>query len=168
VNVKGLIAAMLLFTAVGVGPAAAHAALVSSDPPSGAILTEPPTQVTLTFNETLLETMVAVSVRDEQDTVLLSSVAEAAGATVLFGWPSDANAGTYFLAYRVVSADGHPVTGEIEVTIDPSASTEAIAASLEPADQSAGLPNWVLVVAIGLLIGVAVGLITMALRRKRV
>jgi methionine-rich copper-binding protein CopC len=150
------------------GPAFAHAALISSDPPSGAIVTQPPSQITLTFNEELLESMVAVSVRDDQDTVLLTSVAEAAGTTVLFPWPVEASDGTYRLAYRVVSADGHPVTGEIEITVDATASAEIVSASLEAAQAPDGPPNWMLVLVIGLLVGIAVGLFAVALRRKRV
>ena len=53
-------------------------------------------------------------------------------------WPADIDAGTYQVAYRVVSADGHPVTGAITFTITggapptptaaPTAATAASAA----------------------------------------
>jgi methionine-rich copper-binding protein CopC len=165
---RRLLAIVLLLTLGTATPAFAHAGLVSSDPPDGALLTQAPSQVSLTFNEELLERAVSVSVRDSQDQVLLTSVAEAAGTTVIMGWPAEANSGTYRLAYRVVSADGHPVTGEIAVTIDPAATDEEVSAALTEATSSSGLPSWVLVVFIGLFVGIAIGLFTAAFRRKRV
>jgi methionine-rich copper-binding protein CopC len=162
-----LLAGVVLL-ATGGTPAFAHAGLVSSDPPSGALLLEAPSQVSLTFNENLLETLVNVSVINDADEVLLTSVAEAAGPTVIVGWPADATDGTYRLAYRVVSADGHPVTGEIQLTIDATATPEDVTAAAERATQSSpALPSWVLIVGIGLLAGIAIGLFTVALRRKR-
>lgn len=165
---RRLITAVFLLMMMTTSPALAHAGLVSSDPVDGALLTSAPDQVTLTFNEELLEQAVSVSVRDSDDTVLSTSVAEAAGATVIFDWPAAASAGEYRLAYRVVSADGHPVTGEITVTIDAEATDAEVNAALETATASAGMPSWVLVVLIGVLVGVAIGLFALAFRRKRV
>ena len=160
--------AVVALLATGGSPAFAHAGLVSSTPPDGALLTEAPSQVTLTFNENLLETLVNVSVIDADDNVLLTSVAEAAGPTVIVGWPPEATDGIYRLAYRVVSADGHPVTGDIQLTVDAAATPTEVAAAAERATQSSSsLPSWVLIVGIGLFIGIAIGLFTVALRRKR-
>jgi methionine-rich copper-binding protein CopC len=161
--------AVVVMMATGGAPALAHAGLVSSDPPSGALLTEAPSQVSLTFNEDLLETLVNVSVINEADEVLLTSVAEASGPTVIVGWPADAANGAYRLAYRVVSADGHPVTGEIQLTVDANATPEDVTAAAEKASQSSSpIPGWVLIVGIGLLVGIAIGLFAVAFRRKKV
>lgn len=164
-----VLVAVVTLSLSGITSAAAHAGLVSSDPTNGALLTTQPSQVTLTFNEDLLETMVNVSIIDADDAVVSTSIAEAAGPTVIVGWPAEATDGVYRLAYRVVSADGHPVTGDIELTIDAAATPEQVLAAEQRATQSqAAIPGWVFVVGIGLFSGVAVALFTLALRRKRV
>jgi methionine-rich copper-binding protein CopC len=168
-RVFAVLLAVVTLSMAGISSAFAHTGLVSSDPPSGALLMTQPTQVTLTFNEDLLETMVNISIIDTDDAVVSTSIAEAAGPTVIVGWPSEATDGTYRLAYRVVSADGHPVTGDIELTIDAAATPEQVSAAEQRATQSqAAIPGWVFIVGIGVFSAVAVALFTLALRRKRV
>jgi methionine-rich copper-binding protein CopC len=163
-----LLGVLALFV-TGIPPAAAHAGLVSSDPANGSLLTTAPSQVTLTFNEDLLETMVNVSVLDANNAVISADVAEAAGPTVIVGWPSQATDGTYRLAYRVVSADGHPVTGEIEFTIDAAATPADITAAAERiAESQSAIPGWVFIVGIGLIVGVAISVFTVLLSKRRV
>jgi CopC domain len=62
VLVVGALAIALLCSAL---PAAAHAALVSSDPADGATLSSPPTVITLTFNEPVEGEFSQVAVVDE-------------------------------------------------------------------------------------------------------
>ena len=127
-------------------PAGAHAGLVSSDPADGSVLMQEPTQVVLEFNEALLEQTVSIAIRDGQDQVVSAAAAQASGATVIVPWPAGLPDDTYRIAYRVVSADGHPVTGEISLALnvagDPSVEAVPAAAS------SSGAPGWL----IGLLI----------------
>lgn len=163
-----LLSAVALFI-TSIAPAAAHAGLVSSDPANGSLLTTAPTQVTLTFNEDLLETMVNVSILDADNAVISTDSAEANGPTVIVGWPSQAAEGIYRLAYRVVSADGHPVTGEIEFTIDASATPADITAAAErSAESQSAIPGWVFIVGIGLIVGAAISVFTVLLSKRRV
>jgi methionine-rich copper-binding protein CopC len=94
--------------------AQAHTALVSSNPKSNAMLTKSPTSISLTFNEDLIK----ISGKN----VSKLSLSNTLGAINL--GPTTINKGTisasiikalpaskYKVTYRVVSADGHPVSG---------------------------------------------------------
>jgi methionine-rich copper-binding protein CopC len=86
------LAAILL----GAGPVSAHAALAGTDPEDGTSLATAPTSITFTFNENIgTPAYVAVT----------ASVADVD------------QRGTYSASYRVVSADGHPVTGTIRYDV---------------------------------------------------
>lgn len=97
---------------LGFGPASAHAALVGTDPEDGSSLATAPTSLTFTFNENVSRrTQVAVAAPDgtQLDVTDVRAVGQAVTATI-----TDADQrGTYSASYRVVSADGHPVTGTI-------------------------------------------------------
>ncbi|MFF6802451.1 copper resistance protein CopC [Streptomyces sp. NPDC012616] len=121
---------VLLFLAVagvllaGAGPASAHAALTGSDPAQGVVVDKAPTQVTLTFSET-------VSMNDDSLRVL-----DPKGARVDDGKPSEVSGttyavqlhsglpdGTYTVTYQVVSADSHPVAGAYTFSIGSPSET---------------------------------------------
>lgn len=117
------------------GSASAHADLTSSDPSDGAVLTAPPSSVTLTFNEPLLEETVDVAIEGSEG-LIATDAAQADGPTVLIPWPAAATQGEFSVNYRVVSADGHPVEGSVRFSIEAS-QTDA-AASAAPSE--AALP----------------------------
>jgi copper transport protein len=95
----------------GAGPAAAHASLVSVDPPDGARLDESPDTVTLTFSESVSADLGGVRVLASDGSRVEDGVARAAGNAVEIDLQPDLPDGTYVISYRVVSADGHPVRG---------------------------------------------------------
>jgi len=137
-----LIAGVLLVLIPASG-AAGHAGLVSSDPNDGAALDVAPVAVVLTFNEELLSDLVEVSVLDAQDNpVVVTEVPQTPppGTDVKVPWPADLPPGEYSVAFRVVSADGHPVTGRVTFsyanlreTVDApsSADTPSVESGLE-------------------------------------
>ena len=108
----------LVLPLVWVGPASAHAALVGSDPGDGSTLTAAPTSITFTFNENVASpAYVAITAPDgsQADVTDIRAVDDTVSATV-----ADVDQkGTYSASYRVVSADGHPVTGTLtyDVTV---------------------------------------------------
>ncbi|MFI7211630.1 copper resistance protein CopC [Micromonospora maritima] len=115
-----LLTALLLVPAA---PAAAHNSLQSATPAQDARMSTAPTSVTLRFLQRL----------DPQFTTIVLS--DAARRKVPTGAPAvDGTAGsvtvdeplangTYTVAYRVVSADGHPVQGSYRFTVaDPATS----------------------------------------------
>ncbi len=133
--------AFLLSLGVIATPAHAHTDLVSTAPADGDVLDAAPAAVTLTFNEELLEAAVRVSITDENGAVVAKDIATSTGSDVTVPWPEDLEAGTYTVSYRVVSGDGHPVSGDITFTFgapatveesEPSATVTPIAESAEP------------------------------------
>lgn len=154
--------ALILFGLV-TSPALAHAGLTSSDPADGAVLTVAPAQVTMTFNEALLEDTVSVAIRDGDDVVVTSTNATADGAVVTVPWPADLPDGAYRIAYRVVSADGHPVTGEVGVVLNTAGDPDVVA---QPAAGANGLPVWLIgFLAVALL--ATLGIFVLARRGRR-
>ena len=92
----------------------AHTTLVSSNPKSNAMLTKSPTSISITFDDPLIK----ISGKN----VSKISLSSTSGAIKL--GPTTINKGTisapiiktlpaskYTVSYRVVSADGHPVSG---------------------------------------------------------
>lgn len=108
--------AALLLVVFPVSAAAGHAGLAVSSPEDGAALDIAPEEVVLTFTEELLSDLVEISVLDADDTpVVVTEVPQTPppGTDVKVPWPADLPPGEYSVAFRVVSADGHPVTGRI-------------------------------------------------------
>ena len=97
--------------------AAAHTELVSTMPADGAVLDTAPTEIVFTFSEDLLPGATSLSVFDDAGVVLARATVDPQGASVRMALPSDLPSGVLHAAYRVVSGDGHPVTGEISFTV---------------------------------------------------
>lgn len=127
-----MLLAVFMGAVVIAAPAHAHTDLMGTTPADGDVLDGPPGAVTLTFNEELLEAAVRVSITDESGAVVAKDIAESAGSDVTVPWPADLAPGTYVVSYRVVSGDGHPVSGDITFTYGPPAA--AVASPPAPAD----------------------------------
>ena len=94
----------------------AHANLQVSTPEDGESLEIAPEEIRLTFSEELFEELVEISILDAAGDLYSTIEVEQTpppGTDVIFPWPTQAPPGEYSIAYRVVSADGHPVTGTI-------------------------------------------------------
>ena len=94
----------------------AHADLQVSTPEDGESLEIAPEEIRLTFSEELFEELVEISILDAAGDLYSTIEVEQTpppGTDVIFPWPTQAPPGEYSIAYRVVSADGHPVTGTI-------------------------------------------------------
>ncbi|HSP28870.1 MAG TPA: CopD family protein [Ilumatobacteraceae bacterium] len=116
--------------AVPTGGVFAHNTLLSSDPADGASLDAAPTQITWEFeNPVPLETMTvtlieATGVRSE----LGGSAHGSAGDTQVVTPLPALTPGEVSLRWRLVGADGHPVTGRVDFTISAAAETADTAA----------------------------------------
>jgi len=133
-------AALALVTAA---PASAHAALVSSTPEDGAELDEAPSEIVLEFNEDIQDLGNEIVVVDSEGTPVADGEPVADGATVMQAVMGGA-AGAFTVTWRVVSADGHPISGELsyevtasEPTSDAETTTEATTTETTPAPSSA-------------------------------
>ena len=109
--------AMLFLLSVLMAPTAStHADLQVSTPEDGESLEIAPEEIRLTFSEELFEELVEISILDAAGDLYSTIEVEQTpppGTDVIFPWPTQAPPGEYSIAYRVVSADGHPVTGTI-------------------------------------------------------
>lgn len=115
-------------------PASAHAHLLRADPADGATLTAAPARVTLTFDENMRAPSAIVVTNPTGDRV------ESGGGRVVAKTASTrvgvARPGRYTIAFRVVSADGHPVVGQTVFHYqpgEPAASTASATPTTRPA-----------------------------------
>ncbi|MFD6264331.1 copper resistance protein CopC [Micromonospora chalcea] len=139
-------AALLLVPAT---PAAAHNSLQEATPARDARLTTAPTQVTLRFMQRLNPAFTTITLRDAAERPVPASAPAVDGATGTVTIEEPLGNGTYTVAYRVVSRDGHPVQGSYRFTVadpaappaavpSPTADASADASAPAPADASAG------------------------------
>lgn len=122
----GSVLVLVLFG--GVGGASAHAALTGTDPQDGSVLKSAPRQVTLTFSE-------SIGLLDDSFRVLTPenrrvhtgepSHADGRSDTARVTLPRGLGTGTFTVAWRVVSADSHPVSGAFTFSIGKPSATPA-------------------------------------------
>lgn len=107
------------------GPASAHAALTGSDPKQGAVVDKAPTSVSLTFSEKVAMSDGSVRVLDPAgkrvDTGKTSDLgSNTYGVKLHKGMPD----GTFTVAYQVVSADSHPISGAYTFSVGAPSDTK--------------------------------------------
>lgn len=125
---------VLLFLAVtgallaGAGPASAHAALTGSDPAQGVVVKKAPEQVSLTFSEKVAMNDDSLHVLDPKGKkVDVGKPSNISGTTYAVQLKSGLADGTYTVAYQVVSADSHPVSGAYTFSVGaPSQTTVSV------------------------------------------
>jgi copper transport protein len=99
-------------------PASAHAVLVSTDPPSGAVLSTAPAKATLTFSESVRPVAGKIQVIGPDGKRITAGAATIAGSAMTVPLrAADNPRGTYLISYRVISADTHPVGGTITFSV---------------------------------------------------
>jgi len=145
VRVLVVLALTLLATLGLAGTASAHATLIGSDPADGATLQAPPTTVTLTFDDTLENFEPVVTVTGPDGNQYQSGATTIDGVTLSSAVLPLTAAGTYTIAYRVVSDDGHPVEGQVRFDLAVPApvsqapvDTPVTTASASPTPTSSG------------------------------
>lgn len=122
-RVVGALLAMLALLATMVlsaTPADAHARLEGSSPSDGATLAAVPPEVTLRFNEPIEEGLNQVSVKSGS-TEVAQGDPQVEGSNVYQPIDFSMEPGEYTVTYKVVSADGHPVSGSFTFTYEPPA-----------------------------------------------
>lgn len=174
-----LLTASVLGT-VAAAPALAHTRLVSSTPTAD-VPAQAPREISLDFTDPVQPGLSTVSVTgaDGRQRAAGTPTAGEDDASVTQALAGPLDPGTYRVAYRVLAADGHPVTGSFEVTVlaaptptaTPASSPLATASppledtaspSLRPAagerDEDGGLPVLTLVVG-GLVVAGGAGVL---------
>lgn len=121
VSGRRLGASMLLVVALWwllSGTAFAHAVLLEADPADGARLDDAPAEVRLRFNEPVDQAEVRVFDAAAQR---VDRAPVGTGAEVGVALPADLPSGGYVTTYRVVSQDGHPISGVLRFTVGDGA-----------------------------------------------
>ncbi|OZD07942.1 hypothetical protein CH275_05050 [Rhodococcus sp. 06-235-1A] len=120
-------AAILTATTLSIAPASAHAALQSSNPAENAALDAAPDEVTLTFNQAVQSNFATVTVIAPDGIDWAASDPSVDGSTVTVDLDGLGAAGEYTIGYRVVSADGHPITGSVPFQLTQAAAAPPVA-----------------------------------------
>lgn len=155
-------------------PASAHAGLVRVVPGDGSTVTSAPTRVQLIFDEDLGTPADIVVTGPSGDRVERGTV-QVRGKTAGIAVEASAS-GSYTVAFRVVSEDGHPVAGETTFRFAPGGTAQADSgqpssgehvghAGAEDATGGAGIGRGPLVGIVAALALVA-GLALLTLRRR--
>lgn len=124
-----------------VTPAMAHDELISSDPADGENLVAAPETVTLEFSAEVLTVGAAVVVTDPAGTDWVRADPQVDGSVVIAALSPDMPNDAYELRWRVVSSDGHPISGIVLFTVGDVVPGEGMAAAkddtADPADDTA-------------------------------
>jgi len=158
---RRLAAVALAFLVVlgAAGAATGHSQLIDSTPKADQTLTEAPADVELEFNEEVDERGAVVMVVDADDENRTAGDVVVDGRFVRVRLADDLPDGGYEIRWRVVSADGHPVSGSVPFSVGDVDRTE-------DGDDSGG-PSLVVGVTVGAIILLAaIWLIVGGRRRK--
>ncbi|MGC9537150.1 copper resistance protein CopC [Streptomyces sp. UG1] len=153
---------LVLFLLGGTGPASAHATLRAADPEDGAVLKSAPRDITLTFSESVALLDDSFRILDPDGRRLRTGEPEHApdgSDTARVTLPAKLDQGTYTVAWRVVSADSHPVSGAFTFSVGKPSLTKATVdtgPTEDPATKSLyNLARYLAYLAVALLIGTA-------------
>lgn len=143
-----MLAGALLALAIA-APVLAHAKLVASDPADKAVLTIPPTTVTVTFSEAIDPDRSRFKLVGPDGTVGTGRIADDPAVLVLAGL--DLGPGAYEIQWTAASDDGHIERGRLRFTVSaPTPAPPSVAAptatpapspSASAAPGSAGAPS---------------------------
>jgi copper transport protein len=114
--VAALLAALVVLV-LGAAPAGAHADLSGTEPASGAVVAEAPDAVVLRFTEAVSVETDGVRILDASAERWDAGQATASGSVVTVPLRSGAPNGGYVVAWRVISADGHPINGAFQFSV---------------------------------------------------
>jgi copper transport protein len=126
----------VLLSVVFASPAAAHAELVNTSPPNGAQLTRPPTEVRMTFTESVHLVDGGIQLVDHVGATVRTPTPTVNGRTVTWPMPADLPEGPYVVTWRVVSTDGHPISGAFSFGVGTAAAASGSATNAGPPDTS--------------------------------
>jgi len=142
VNRLGAILLLAVLALLGsAGTASAHATLISSDPADGATLPSAPAKVTLVFDEPLPQGLNTVAITGPGNTRWETGEVTTTGNSISVAMRPSGPAGEYTVGYRIVSPDGHPLTGTVRFRLtatagQPPATTTTTAAATQATQTS--------------------------------
>lgn len=116
-------------------PAFAHDQLFSSDPAESAVLQVSPTEVSLEFSDAVLTVGAVILLVDQGGREWMAAEPNLDGPTVSAPIDGELPDGSYEVRWRVVSSDGHPISGIVPFTVGDEGAQPG-ASSAEPADSA--------------------------------
>ncbi|WP_231638546.1 copper resistance CopC family protein [Paenibacillus sp. JCM 10914] len=96
----------------------AHSKLETSIPAADSKLTESVSEVSLSFNENIDETLSTLKVLDQEGTEVEVSSVQVEGQTLSGTLASPLSSGAYTVEWKIVGGDGHPVDGTYAFEVD--------------------------------------------------
>ncbi|MFQ6394916.1 copper resistance protein CopC [Nocardia sp. KC 131] len=155
-----LVAGLLLLggSLAAAGTAAAHSAVTGSSPENGSTIDAGPARVSITFNEDLQTSFPSLTVVGPDGNLWSKGTPTVEGKSVSVEVGELGPVGEYTIAYRVTSADGHPVSGTRKFTLAkagtgvPGPKPGAKNGATDDGGSS-GIPLWVFIVGAVLLFG---------------
>lgn len=160
-----LLSAMTIALVLLVAPSAsAHATVVSTSPGDGSILTKAPAEVSVVFDEQVeIQPGALVVYAPDGHQVASGNATHVRGHpdSVMIELGAATQRGTYTAAWRVVSADSHPVSGGFTFSVGIVSATSVTAANLLPAGSLTvgalfGIARWLGYLGFAVLVGTIV------------
>ncbi|MGB3696596.1 MAG: copper resistance CopC family protein [Gordonia sp. (in: high G+C Gram-positive bacteria)] len=163
-----VVAVVALLTGLFAGPAAAHSALIASNPEQGAKIATAPDKVTLTFNEELKSQYAVLKVVGPDNHFWQQGEPVVQGTEMSVALNGLGPAGQYKVNYRVTSADGHPVEGQVsfETTAAGNGTPGEQADDWQPASDH-GVKAWPFIIGGVVLVLLIAGALTLVLAKRR-
>ena len=160
-----------LFSVLTINPVFAHTELVSVEPATDQVMLTLPSEVKLTFGESVIAEGTFASITTAAGSVETTVRVEAADVYVAI--PADLVGPDVTISWKTVAADGHPLDGETvyklaenrgEATPEVTTMEEPVAISAEVEENSSSI-SWLQWLALGASIGIAITFF-MKMRKK--
>jgi methionine-rich copper-binding protein CopC len=151
-----------IFSILSISPALAHTELVSVEPATDQVMLTLPSEVKLTFGESVIAEGTFASITTSAGSVETTVRVEAADVYVAI--PADLVGPDVTISWKTVAADGHPLDGETvyklaeargEATPEVTTMEEPVAISA-PVEESESSISWLQWLSLGASIGIAI------------
>ncbi|GLH96344.1 copper resistance protein CopC [Phytohabitans aurantiacus] len=140
------VTAALCWVLLPAAPAAAHAELLGTTPASGAVLARAPAEVVLRFSEPVAPVRDATRLLDATGSAVRGGAAAepvpGQPERVRLAVPSGLPDGLYVVAWRVVSADSHPVAGSLTFTVGEAVGAAPASTPVQAVDSGVRVAFW--------------------------
>ncbi|MFI9644584.1 copper resistance CopC/CopD family protein [Micromonospora sp. NPDC051925] len=137
--VAGLLVTLVALLLTPAGPASAHAVLSSSSPVASAVVPSAPSEVVLTFTESVRKVPDKIRVIAPDGSRADRGEPRFEGSVVTIGVDPAGPQGTYLVSYRVISADSHPVSGAFTYSVGAPSTPPTDSGSDSRADPVVGV-----------------------------
>lgn len=164
-----VVATVALLGGLLAGPAAAHSSLIGSSPENGAKVATAPDKVVLTFNEDLKSEYAVMKVIGPDNHFWQQGEPTVQGAQMSVALNGLGPAGKYDVNFRVTSADGHPIDGQVsfELTAAGTGTAGAQAEDNQSSDEGNGVAAWPFIIGGVVVILLVAGVLAMLLTKRR-